>query len=106
MTKPTSKSVSETQKTSSRSGTSGPTGATGKAKIGKRKATAAEALKGNVTPPMTARPIASLIEISAKAKAMTPAELRKSLVAAGIIRSDGKLAAVYSLSPKKKTTGE
>lgn len=47
-----------------------------------------------------AQPIASMEAVSAKAKKITPAELKKSLMAAGIIGSNGKLAPKYSLAKK------
>lgn len=104
MAKPTSKSVSETHETSSPSGTFAPTEATGKAKTGTAKTVAVVRTK-KAGPSVASQPIASLKDVAAKAKEMTPAELRKSLVAAGIIRTDGKLTSVYSHAPKKKTSG-
>ena len=101
MTKHTSKSRSETQEISSPSGTYAPTEATGKATIGRAKAVDVVRTK-KAGPSVVDEPIASLKEVSAKARAMTPAELRKSLVAAGIIRTDGKLTSVYSHPRKKK----
>jgi hypothetical protein len=96
MKKLTSKSVSAAPKTSSRCGTSVQTAVTAKQK----KATRAVNRKASaLLPPVGATGAFQLV--AEKAKKMSPAEFRVSLVKAGIIGTNGKLTAQYAKSKTK-----
>jgi hypothetical protein len=88
------KFASGSKETSSRSGTFAPTEVTAKTKRKKVKAIQV----------VVAKPISAMTSVATKAKTMTPADLRKSLQAAGIVTGNGKLSANYSQVPRKKKT--